>query len=479
MKQIPLTQGLAALVDDADYESLSQRKWFAAKTHTGYYYAHTQVRSNDRYRILKMHRLLMDAPPGCPVDHLNHNTLDNQRSNLRVCTAAANSHNRRKHKQSTSQFMGVSWQKPKGNRHGGWVASISVGNIPIYLGFFQDEVEAAIAYDRAVERFRDAYATTNFPREAPMEPTTIPIPVSTTLDMLPAEPTSPPVGVLVFSKDRACQLDLCLSSLTQHLTDGLPPIVVLYATSSPQHAMQYATLSAEYPGVTWHKQQDFQRDVTGIMADWEHVAFVTDDTIFTHAFSLSEAVAAIGKDYDMGFSQGHALGFSLRLGMNIKRGGPPEQAPFVAPALHTPLIRRDEWMTPGDTSFWRWASVGENRGFGYPLEVSSSVYPTATIDAILHNTAYRSDNPNQLETALHERRHDYVTRPMLCFIHSVAFSAVWNAVQAGNGWAQGMTAAEFADNYDKGYRLDWKAYNGYDVAAYHVCAPLCWRADAC
>ena len=274
----------------------------------------------------------------------------------------------------------------------------------------------------------------------------------------PATSERPPAGVLVFSKDRACQLDLCLSSLTQHLTDGLPPIVVLYTTSDNRHQRQYGTLIEQWPGVTFRNDQgNFQAHVQDILADWEHVCFVTDDTIFTSGFSLSEAVAAI--------IEHKALGFSLRLGANITKGGPPENEAFRMP---------NATISDGKAR-WHWSDVGEARGFGYPLELSSSIYPTATILPIVRNHSIA--NPNHLEATLHAARMAYADRLMLCFVDAVAFSAVWNAVQAGNGWAQGMTATEFADAFDAGRRLDWRAYDRFETDAYHTTPDVRWREE--
>lgn len=265
-----------------------------------------------------------------------------------------------------------------------------------------------------------------------------------------------PVGVLVFSKDRALQLELCIHSLVHHWSDTAP-IVVLYAASNARHEAQYRTLASEYSGVTFQRQGDFRPDIEAILAQWQHVCFVVDDTIFTHAFSLERAAAAIGKR--------GALGFSLRLGKNVTHGGPPESEPFRLPSCHG---------GPNILS-WRWSEAGEDRGFGYPLEISSSVYPTATIRAM--TARYRYDSPNQLEAVLHECRKGHEHEPMLCYSHSVAFSAVWNTTQQGKAYSCGMTAEQMADAFDAGKRLDWKAYAGYETCAYHTLPPVHWRKE--
>jgi GT2 family glycosyltransferase len=292
------------------------------------------------------------------------------------------------------------------------------------------------------------HARDYIPLVAPVVPEAVPL------------PPQAPVGVLVFSKDRACQLDLCLSSLQFHNTDAEDnPWVVLWTASDDHYAGQYQTLAERWPGVTFRRQTTFRDDVEAILAGWEHVCFLTDDTIFIGEVHLRGAINAI--------TEHNALGLSLRLGRDIVKGGPPEGEPFHTPRdgrLHGPIIE------------WCWNAMPEERGWGYPLELSSSIYSTGTIREIARRFTFAT--PNQLEAGMHECRHAYADRPMLCFKHSVAFSAVWNAVQAGNGWAQGMSAAEFADAYDQGRRLDWRAYDGYESPSYHALPDVFWE-DRC
>ena len=150
MKTIPLTRGLVALVDDADFDWLSAYKWHAKNVGKGRFYAAFGS------RMLLMHRMIL---PGVPeVDHYNRNTLDNQRHNLRPATHTQNLHNSGRHRDGSSGFKGVSWSKI---RHR-WRAQIQSD----YLGLFSTEEAGARAYDaEAVERFGE-FAYVNFPRKA-------------------------------------------------------------------------------------------------------------------------------------------------------------------------------------------------------------------------------------------------------------------------------------------------------------------------
>lgn len=161
MKQIPLSQGLFALVDDEDYEELSQYKWHADK-HRSTYYAKRNVQLYQDYRVaVKMHRQIMRATYGETIDHKNGNGLDNRKDNLRIATSSQNARNRRACAGSTSKYKGVSWHK----QHGKWYVGIwhREAKRHVFIGLFEDEIQAAKAYDRkAVELFGE-FAKTNFP----------------------------------------------------------------------------------------------------------------------------------------------------------------------------------------------------------------------------------------------------------------------------------------------------------------------------
>jgi hypothetical protein len=97
-----------------------------------------------------MHREIIDAAPSLFCDHINHNTLDNRRCNLRLCTAAQNARNRLPGDNCTSSYKGVFWKKEKKK----WCAKIRYNGEHIHLGYFDYEQDAAIAYDdMAIELF--------------------------------------------------------------------------------------------------------------------------------------------------------------------------------------------------------------------------------------------------------------------------------------------------------------------------------------
>lgn len=152
-RHIALTQGYLALVDADDFEWLNQYKWTALVT-GGNVYA---IR-NEKGKVILMHREIMQPPKGMVVDHIDGHGWNNLRLNLRTCTRRQNLCNTRP-RGGRSQYKGVRYEK----RREKWIAEITHKGKKHYLGAFDDEIEAAKAYDRkAVELFGE-FARLNFP----------------------------------------------------------------------------------------------------------------------------------------------------------------------------------------------------------------------------------------------------------------------------------------------------------------------------
>lgn len=165
MKEIQLTQGKVALVDDEDFERISIHKWQAFNSHKyrgGQYFIARHHATNGH---IMMHRLIAGLnfkDKNLVVDHINHNTLDNRKSNLRVCTKADNSRNCILPKHNTSGFKGV-WQD---KRNGTWKACLSILGCNKHVGTFFTKEEAARAYDEAAKKHYGEFAYLNFPTGA-------------------------------------------------------------------------------------------------------------------------------------------------------------------------------------------------------------------------------------------------------------------------------------------------------------------------
>ena len=157
MKRMPLTHGEYALVDDEDYEWLSEYSWHVLKRRNTFY-AVGYVMENGRPKNRRMHRMIIKAEEGQQVDHINHNGLDNRKENLRICTNNQNQMNSKKRPGMTSKYKGVSWHKQKKR----WCSEIKINRNNIHLGSFKDEKKAAMVYDDAARKYFGEFAYLNF-----------------------------------------------------------------------------------------------------------------------------------------------------------------------------------------------------------------------------------------------------------------------------------------------------------------------------
>jgi hypothetical protein len=155
-KLIPLSRGKVAIVDADDFVRLNKHKWYANRSPRTYYARGTINRKGAR-----MHRQILTAPPHLVVDHINRNGLDNRKQNLRICTKLQNQHNRRPGRNGSSKYKGVRWSK----RDKKFRAGITCNKKTYYLGMFDDEIDAAKAYDKKARELFGEYAYLNFPAD--------------------------------------------------------------------------------------------------------------------------------------------------------------------------------------------------------------------------------------------------------------------------------------------------------------------------
>lgn len=152
MKEIPLTSGGYAIVDDADFPMLSKFSWMNSN---GYAVNVTQ-KDNKRTRT-RMHRLILGDRVKKYTDHINGNKLDNRRENLRECSNSENMRNRPAPSNNTSGYKGVFFCKQKGK----YVAKIKLNYKENHLGTFSSKEEAAVAYNEGAKRLFGPFAWVN------------------------------------------------------------------------------------------------------------------------------------------------------------------------------------------------------------------------------------------------------------------------------------------------------------------------------
>ncbi len=232
-------------------------------------------------------------------------------------------------------------------------------------------------------------------------------------------------------------------------------ICILYTTTTPLHAEQYRQLEKEYqqyPFLQFIHEQNFYSDTIALLAPFDHVLFLTDDNIFVRDFRLSHMLESLRKHPD-------AIGFSLRLGKNTTYCYPLDKAQ-----------RLPEFQTTGRSTLkYNWA--GAEYDFGYPLEVSSSVYRVEDILPFIAQLPFR--NPNTLEALMAERSATFRNEMpyLLCFEQSVTFCAPINMVQTmwtnRAGSKVEYSPDSLAKLFNDGLRIDISAYNNFIPNACH------------
>lgn len=299
------------------------------------------------------------------------------------------------------------------------------------------------------------------------------------------------IEALIFSRDRALQLDGLLRSLILHCQDlDQLRLHVLYKATNNQNARQYEQLARLFNDqiqIVFLRESNFRTNVLSVLLPkfnsgyrrilynmYIHLGFrfgsianrllknedlskqmillLVDDSLFIHPFKLSEVCGILTRNTS-------ALGFSLRLGKNTT----------YCYMLESPQTLPDFKPLEERYALFDWTTA--DKDFGYPLEVSSSVYRLCDLLPILNRISFR--HPNELETRLAwVSRNFRDTHPyLLCFRHSVAFANPVNKVQnvyinrAGINYS--YEAEWLAQKFDEGYRLNVDAYAGLTPNACH------------
>ncbi|AQS58786.1 hypothetical protein B0537_06640 [Desulforamulus ferrireducens] len=261
-----------------------------------------------------------------------------------------------------------------------------------------------------------------------------------------------PVVGLIFSKDRAMQLDATLRSYYLHCQDPqLAELKVLYLASSEQHRQQYQVLQQDYPEVSFIAEKDFKAQTLELMNNHQYVLFLVDDNLFVRDFSLQPMLDALIKYPD-------AIGFSFRLGWNAVycyTHNCQQKVPAFK-EIENGMITYD----------W---TQGEH-DFGYPLEISSSLYRLSDLKPILQQLSY--SNPTTLEGLLSLRKDNFAhCKNLMCNKYTITFCVPVNRVQEVNandcGRIFAYSSEELSEKFQQGYRIDVERYKNYLPMACH------------
>lgn len=145
---VPLSRGYRAIIDAADVNIVAGRNWTAhVHPHRHGVYATGTKTINGKRRTFYLHRLICPTGEGLQVDHINGDTLDNRRANLRPATFGQNQRNRKKYANNSSGYKGVFYNAKSGS----WRAAVRVNGRRVTVGSFATREEAAAAYESAAQ----------------------------------------------------------------------------------------------------------------------------------------------------------------------------------------------------------------------------------------------------------------------------------------------------------------------------------------
>lgn len=259
--------------------------------------------------------------------------------------------------------------------------------------------------------------------------------------------------VLIFSQNRPLQLDLTINSFNLNCKEReAVAIYCLYKTTSNEFEKAYKILIAEHPDVNFVKEVSFKKDTISIFENYKYVLFCTDDTIFVRKFYPEKISKILEKDPPI-------LGCSLRLGMNALNCYP----------LNRTQDRPKFDFFQKDYLLWDWTK--HTLDWGYPLEVSSSLYRTDTIKYISQNTSY--NNPNVFEWVMDASKNNFagLSPLMITYMYSIAFSAPINKVSPSNGNRCGgnkdYSIESLLDKYMQGKRVSAKRFRNFVPSGAH------------
>lgn len=274
------------------------------------------------------------------------------------------------------------------------------------------------------------------------------------------------VNIIIYSKDRAFQLDALLSSFYEYaILDKVDiKIFVLYKTSSIQSQNQYENLKKEWSLIAFEKEENLIQQTIKNISSCEYVLFLVDDTLFYNRWNLENALQNLKHENS-------SIGFSLRLGKNTS----------FCYMLNCPQTIPNMQQKIKNTYCYEWENASCD--FGYPLEISSSIYRSRDMIEELKEMQIQIQNlkidciPWFIESRLNGNKKKYLkTKALLsCFENSVAFSNPINLTKRGkniHGLFINTPIQTLMDAYDKGFRHNSKKLFNLKINSSHQEIPL-------
>jgi len=267
---------------------------------------------------------------------------------------------------------------------------------------------------------------------------------------------------LIFSKDRATQLLALLESLEFMCEDFSElSVTVLYKTSSTQHEEQYSTLKSLYANIDFRQESNFEKDVGCILSNAEYILFLVDDCIFINSFRILDVVDTLAKHPD-------SIGFSLRLGRNISYCYPFD------------CIQKQPTFNEVDRKMLKYNWLLSEYDFGYPMDVSSSIYRVKDILLLLSETKFNT--VNALEGVLWAKCKIFkdTKQYLICFDTGCAFCNPLNVVSSirtnknRRSNKQEYKIDSLFEKFNQGYRIDVTKFFNLVPIGCHQESDLTW-----
>ncbi len=246
------------------------------------------------------------------------------------------------------------------------------------------------------------------------------------------------MNVVIWSKNRACQLDLLLRSIDKYWSEyEVHDFTVIY-NDDAEYVKGYDIVSSEHQWVKYHRESGFKNTLNSLIGNSEHTMFLCDDNIFTRSWEWDESIMM---NIDIAC-------ISLRMGRNIS-------SHYIKGPSPAPEIKN---------GIWNWH--GKNIDWGYPMCPGvGHIFRTADVKPIIEKGNYTS--PTELEDAMNAAM---IKRPLMwCPEHSIVIDTPINRVQVRRETLCGdIGAKELNDRYLKGDRIDLAQFDNYPNTSAHV-----------